>query len=98
MKGTTRTITLAGAALAGFYLLKKNRGKVTDEIKEAVENPEQFMEEVIEQVDTVKRILTAVYMEIWGAPQDEEDGRMVSEGALTSVQYYNKNQEPDRIA
>ena len=94
MKTSSKLILIAGAALSGLVLAnKRNREEVANGISKAVEDPEQFMENVIEQAETVRRILTAVYMELWGMPEHDEDGRMVDEGALTSVQYFNKNQE-----
>ncbi|WP_088007364.1 hypothetical protein [Indiicoccus explosivorum] len=94
MKTSSKLILVTGTVLAGLILTnKRSREEVAHNFTEAVKDPEQFVENAIEQAETVRRILSAVYMEIWGQPEYDEDGRMVDEGALTSVQYFNKNQE-----
>lgn len=101
MNDSAKNIKLAGAAAAALYLSnKKNRDKLKREFTQAMENPEQFVSDMIDGVEKVRRILTTVYMELWGSPSDDEDGKMVAEGALTSVQYYNRHQEksPDSAA
>ena len=89
MSKLTKTIGIAGAAAgaavgAVFLSKSENREKVKEQLGKLVGKDEG--EDNQDYVEKLGRP---------GAYGETEDAKMVDEGALTSVQYYNKLQEEE---
>ncbi|MFC7366612.1 MULTISPECIES: hypothetical protein [Bhargavaea] len=54
---------------------------------------EENRRNVKKQIDEAIRVFNPDYKKELGKPADIDDAEMVSEGAMTSVQYYNQSQE-----
>lgn len=101
MNKLSKVVGVAGAAATAAYLSKKeNRERVKSEINKAKQDPKNYYNDVSEkakeQMDRVQRKINPKYKKNLGKPLNLEDSDMVEEGALTSVQYYNKLQEEDK--
>ncbi|SDE22789.1 hypothetical protein SAMN04488126_10585 [Bhargavaea beijingensis] len=79
LRGMGKLTKLAGAAglVAGAAYLTK------EENRKKVKN----------RIDEAIRVFNPDYKKELGKPADIDDAEMVSEGAMTSVQYYNQYQE-----
>lgn len=100
MSKLSKVAGVAGAVATATYLSKKeNREKVKSEINKAKEDPKNYYNDISvkakEQIDRVQQKINPKYKKSLGKPSDLEDSDMVEEGALTSVQYYNKLQEKE---
>ncbi len=88
----TKIVGAAGAVAAGVLLSKKeNRDIVKQEVKQAMNDPKGYSTKLL---DKALRRRNKPESEL-GMPKDPQDAKMVSEGALTSVNYYNKHQEEE---
>jgi len=72
---------LAGAAAVAYLSRSKNREKVKGQLRGMAERLNSSSSDHIS------------YEKELGKPSNIEDSKMVGEGALTSVQYYNEHQD-----
>lgn len=84
--GNRRSLLIgAGAALAAVYLTNKNNKA---QLKTAVKNSKTKIDSMMASQSTKPSQMTKTG---YSDPNDPDDNRMVEEGAMTSVQYYNEN-------
>lgn len=89
----TKIIGAASIVAASVLLSKKeNREKVKQEVKEAMNDPKSYSMKIVGKALGRKEIEHEL-----GMPKDPQDAKMVAEGALTSVKYYNKLQEEEKV-
>lgn len=76
----TKTLGAVGVVAGAAYLAKE-------------ENREKVKQQVNKTIKKLKSSSDQSYIKNLGKPKDARDAEMVDEGAMTSVQYYNKLQE-----
>lgn len=84
--GNTRSMLIGAAtALAAVYFTSKNNKA---QLKTAVKNSKTKLDSMMSSKNTKPSQMTKTG---YSDPNDPDDNRMVEEGAMTSVQYYNEN-------
>lgn len=84
--GNTRSMLIgAAAALAAVYFTSQNNKA---QLKTAVKNSKTKLDSMMSSQSTKPSHMTKTG---FSDPNDPDDNRMVEEGAMTSVQYYNEN-------
>ncbi|MFJ7825381.1 hypothetical protein [Psychrobacillus sp. NPDC096623] len=84
--GNTRSMLIGAAtALAAVYFTNKNN---KSQLKTAVKNSKTKLDSMVSSKNTKPSQMTKTG---FSDPNDPDDNRMVEEGAMTSVQYYNEN-------
>ena len=84
--GNTRSMLIGAAtALAAVYFTNKNNKA---QLKTAVKNSKTKLDSMMSSKNTKPSQMTKTGH---SDPNDPDDNRMVEEGAMTSVQYYNEN-------
>ncbi|SDM39852.1 hypothetical protein SAMN05518871_101124 [Psychrobacillus sp. OK028] len=84
--GNTRSMLIGAAtALAAVYLTNKNN---KSQLKTAVKNSKTKLDSKLSSQNRKPSQMTKTG---FSDPHDPDDNRMVEEGAMTSVQYYNEN-------
>lgn len=84
--GNKRSMIIGAAtALAAVYLTSKNNKA---QLKTAVKNSKTKIDSMVASKNTKPSQMTKTG---FSDPNDPDDNRMVEEGAMTSVQYYNEN-------
>lgn len=84
--GNKRSMIIGAAtALAAVYLTSKNNKA---QVKTAVKNSKTKIDSMVASKNTKPSQMTKTG---FSDPHDPDDNRMVEEGAMTSVQYYNEN-------
>lgn len=85
LKGGKRSMLIGGiTAFAVMYLYKENRHTAKVKMKNT-------KTKVTSYVDSQRYKPTQMTKAGFSDPGDPDDNRMVEEGAMTSVQYYNEN-------
>ena len=86
LKGNKRTLLIGGlAAFAIVYFNKlENREKAKTQMKNTKTKVSSYME-------SQKHKPSLMTKTAFSDPQDPDDNRMIEEGAMTSIQYYNEN-------
>ncbi len=89
-KGKGRGLLLAGLAAGAYTYFKKpeNREKATLAFNNAKEKVNSYMES--QNLDDNKKTAHD-----GSKPKEPRENKMVSEGALTSVQYYNEEEQQE---
>lgn len=90
-KGKGRGLLLAGLAVGAYSYFKKaeNREKATLAFNNTKEKVNSYMES--QNLDDNKKTARD-----GSKPDEPRENKMVSEGALTSVQYYNEEEQEDQ--
>lgn len=84
--GNKRSMLIGAAtALAAVYFTSKNNKA---QLKTAVKNSKTKIDSMVSAKNTKPSQMTKTG---FSDPNDPDDNRMVEEGAMTSVQYYNEN-------
>ncbi|WP_370627094.1 hypothetical protein [Psychrobacillus sp. INOP01] len=84
--GNKRSMIIGAAtALAAVYFTNKNNKA---QLKTAVKNSKTKIDSMVASKNTKPSQMTKTG---YSDPNDPDDNRMVEEGAMTSVQYYNEN-------
>lgn len=86
LKGKKRSFLMGGIAAFAIMYFKKmeNREKAKTSLKNTKTKANSYM-------DSMKHQPTQMTKAGFSDPHDPDDNRMVEEGAMTSVQYYNEN-------
>ncbi|HSJ38947.1 MAG TPA: hypothetical protein VK945_12115 [Planococcus sp. (in: firmicutes)] len=89
-KGKGRGLLLAGLAVGAYTYFKnpENREKATVAFNNAKEKVNSYMESQNLEDDKEKA-------HDGSQPDEPQENKMVSEGALTSVQYYNEEEQKE---
>lgn len=89
-KGKGRGLLLAGLAVGAYTYFKnpENREKATLAFNNAKEKVNSYMES--QNLDDTKK-----KTHDGSNPEEPRENKMVSEGAMTSVQYYNEEEQQD---
>lgn len=85
-RGNTRSLVIGGLAATGYMFLQKaeNREKAKIMMKNTMTKVSSFMDSKnVKQCQMTKAGFSD--------PNDPDDNRMVEEGSMTSVQYYNES-------
>lgn len=86
LKGKKRAMLIGGVAGFAFMYLSKMENRETAKV--AMKNTKT---KVSSYVDSRKHQPTQMTKAGYSDPYDPDDNRMVEEGSMTSVQYYNEN-------
>jgi hypothetical protein len=81
----TKIAGLAGAAAAAYLSKSENREKLKGQLGGMV----QRLKSSQSNGQSVEKK--------WGKPSNDADSKMVNEGAMTSVQYYNERQDKEEL-
>lgn len=91
LKGNKRSMLIGG--IATFTIMYLNNTENREKAKTALKNTKT---KISSYMDSQRHKPTQMTKAGFSDPHDPDDNRMVEEGAMTSVQYYNENVQDNK--